>query len=76
MINEFKISDKNTEGMKIASKSLKTLQKNFDLVIMEGAGSPAEINLQKYGVDVLTYKFRRHWGRWYSTHPLGGQSYR
>jgi len=40
----------NTEGMKIASKSLQTLQKNFDLVIMEGAGSPAEINLQKYDI--------------------------
>jgi len=40
----------NAEGMKIASKSLKTLQKNFDLVIMEGAGSPAEINLQKYDI--------------------------
>ena len=40
----------NTQGMKIASKSLKTLQKNFDLVIMEGAGSPAEINLQKYDI--------------------------
>ena len=40
----------NTEGMKIASKSLRTLQKNFDLVIMEGAGSPAEINLQKYDI--------------------------
>ena len=40
----------NIEGMKIATKSLKTLQKNFDLVIMEGAGSPAEINLQKYDI--------------------------
>ena len=40
----------NTEGMKIASKSLKTLQKKFDLVILEGAGSPAEINLQKYDI--------------------------
>ena len=40
----------NTQGMKIASKSLKTLQKNFDLVILEGAGSPAEINLQKYDI--------------------------
>ena len=40
----------NAKGMKIASKSLKTLQKNFDLVIMEGAGSPAEINLQKYDI--------------------------
>jgi len=40
----------NVRGMKIASKSLKTLQKKFDLVIMEGAGSPAEINLQKYDI--------------------------
>ena len=40
----------NIQGMKIASKSLQTLQKNFDLVIMEGAGSPAEINLQKYDI--------------------------
>ena len=40
----------NSEGMKLASKSLKTLQQDFDLVIMEGAGSPAEINLQKYDI--------------------------
>jgi adenosylcobyric acid synthase len=40
----------NIEGMQIATKSLKTLQKKFDLVIMEGAGSPAEINLQKYDI--------------------------
>ena len=31
-------------------KIIKTLQKNFDLVILEGAGSPAEINLQKYDI--------------------------
>jgi len=40
----------NFEGIKLVSKSLQTLQKNFDLVIMEGAGSPAEINLQKYDI--------------------------
>ncbi len=40
----------NHEGIKIASKSLKKLQKNNDLVILEGAGSPAEINLQKYDI--------------------------
>ena len=40
----------NHEGIKIATKSLKTLQKNNDLVILEGAGSPAEINLQKYDI--------------------------
>ena len=40
----------NHEGIKIATKSLKTLQKNNDLVILEGAGSPAETNLQKYDI--------------------------
>jgi adenosylcobyric acid synthase len=40
----------NNEGINIASKSLKKLQKNFDLVILEGAGSPAEINLQKFDI--------------------------
>lgn len=40
----------NTEGIKIATKSLKSLQKKFDLVILEGAGSPAEINLQKFDI--------------------------
>jgi len=40
----------NSEGIRIASKSLKTLQKNYDLVILEGAGSPAEINLQKFDI--------------------------
>lgn len=40
----------NTEGFKIASRSLKILEQNFDLVILEGAGSPAEINLQKFDI--------------------------
>jgi adenosylcobyric acid synthase len=40
----------NSEGIKIASRSLKILQKNFDLIILEGAGSPAEINLQKFDI--------------------------
>ena len=40
----------NSKGMKIATDSLKTLQKNYDFVILEGAGSPAEINLQKYDI--------------------------
>ena len=40
----------NVKGIQIASTSLKNLQKKFDLVILEGAGSPAEINLQKFDI--------------------------
>ncbi|MGH1520912.1 MAG: cobyric acid synthase [Nitrosopumilus sp.] len=40
----------NVKGIHIASNSLKNLKKNFDLVILEGAGSPAEINLQKFDI--------------------------
>ena len=36
-----------THGLNIATKSLKSLQKNYDLIILEGAGSPTEINLKK-----------------------------
>lgn len=38
------------QGLSIVTKSLKYLQKNYDLVILEGAGSPAEINLEKYDI--------------------------
>ena len=40
----------NSIGIKHALKSLNYLQNRFDLVILEGAGSPAEINLQKYDI--------------------------
>ena len=40
----------NVKGIQIASNSLKNLKKKFDLVILEGAGSPAEINLQKFDI--------------------------
>lgn len=39
-----------TKGMKIVMDSLKFLEKNYDLVILEGAGSPAEINLTKFDI--------------------------
>jgi len=39
-----------TLGLKIAVKSLQNLQQKYDLVILEGAGSPAEINLDKFDI--------------------------
>jgi len=39
-----------TQGLKIAIKSLKNLQKKYDFIILEGAGSPAEINLDKFDI--------------------------
>lgn len=39
-----------TKGLAIATKSFKNLQKNHDLIILEGAGSPSEINLQKFDI--------------------------
>ncbi|MDC4231581.1 MAG: cobyric acid synthase [Nitrosopumilus sp.] len=39
-----------SKGIKAAIDSLSRLKKNYDLVILEGAGSPAEINLQKYDI--------------------------
>lgn len=38
------------KGLKTATDSLDWLQKNYDLVIIEGAGSPAEFNLVKYDI--------------------------
>ncbi len=39
-----------TKGLTIATKSFKRLQRKHDLIILEGAGSPAEINLQKFDI--------------------------
>ena len=38
------------QGLSIATKSLQYLQKKYDMVILEGAGSPAEINLEKFDI--------------------------
>lgn len=37
-------------GVAAARESLRRLKKDHDLVIMEGAGSPAEINMMKYDI--------------------------
>jgi len=39
-----------SKGIKAATDSLSRLKKNYNLIILEGAGSPAEINLQKYDI--------------------------
>lgn len=39
-----------SKGMSIALKSLKYLQKKHDIVVLEGAGSPVEINLTRYDI--------------------------
>ena len=45
-------------GLKLVLNSLNNLRKNFDLVIIEGAGSPAEINLEKF--DIANMKIAYH----------------
>ncbi|MCY4492103.1 MAG: cobyric acid synthase [Thaumarchaeota archaeon] len=39
-----------TDGMKLALESFYRLEKQYDMIILEGAGSPAEINLTKYDI--------------------------
>lgn len=39
-----------SQGLTTAKESLDWLGKNYDLIILEGAGSPAEFNLEKYDI--------------------------
>ncbi|HET8719970.1 MAG TPA: cobyric acid synthase [Candidatus Nitrosotenuis sp.] len=38
------------QGLRIALDSLSALKSDHDLIVIEGAGSPAEINMQKYDI--------------------------
>lgn len=49
-----------TKGFEIALESLNYLKSRYDLIIIEGAGSPAEINLQKY--DIANMKLAQKQG--------------
>jgi adenosylcobyric acid synthase len=44
-----------TEGFQIALESFKTLQKEYEVILLEGAGSPAEINIQKYDIANMLF---------------------
>lgn len=37
-------------GLNLVSESFNFLKKNYDLIVIEGAGSPAEINLEKFDI--------------------------
>lgn len=39
-----------SHGLNLVSESYEILRKNYDLIIIEGAGSPAEINLEKFDI--------------------------
>ena len=41
----------NKIGLKLVLESYTKLQQNYDIIIIEGAGSPAEINLQRYDIS-------------------------
>ena len=42
-------------GFEVALNAFKELQKNHDVILLEGAGSPAEINIQKYDIANMLF---------------------
>jgi adenosylcobyric acid synthase len=47
-----------TDGLEVSKESLDYLLDRYDLVILEGAGSPAEINLARY--DIANMRMAQH----------------
>ncbi len=43
------------KGLKIALDAFRELRRKYEIIILEGAGSPAEINLQKYDIANMIF---------------------
>ena len=48
------------KGIRVAMESFSYLKSKHDLIILEGAGSPAEINLQKYDIANMILAQKTH----------------
>ena len=49
-----------TKGLKTAMESFAYLKSKYDIIVLEGAGSPAEINLQKYDIANMKMAQKTH----------------
>lgn len=47
-------------GLKTAMESFSILEKQYDIIVMEGAGSPSEVNLQKFDIANMQFAERTH----------------
>lgn len=43
------------KGLRIALAAFEELRRNYEIIILEGAGSPAEINIQKYDIANMIF---------------------
>ena len=43
------------KGLRIALDAFSELRRNYEIIILEGAGSPAEINIQKYDIANMIF---------------------
>lgn len=48
------------EGLRAALESFSILSNRYDLVVLEGAGSPAEVNLQKFDIANMLFAEKTH----------------